>query len=199
MKEEVGAYMQQWYRNTHGVNCASNAEDMSVILEAYWILAAKRCVQAGRRGEMKTIEKLASTASLKHGHRDRNEIRDRGACEHPISGHLDRDLPIAYETYEKISSWCGGRFVDQVCMVIDRDVMGGLPSKIHEEMYRNVNDDARLQAYFEEDKQVRPMHLIGRQRRLRGCIESVCLGVDVASRKVATGLDVRRVLSFNHV
>lgn len=49
----------------------------------------------------------------------------------------------------------GGRFVDQVCMVIDRDVMGGLPSRIHEEMYRNVNDDARLQAYFEEDKQVR--------------------------------------------
>jgi hypothetical protein len=71
--------------------------------------------------------------------------------------------------------------VDQVCMVIDRDVMGGLPSKIHEEMYRNVNDDARLQAYFEEDKQVRPMHLIHRQRRLRGCMESVCLGVDGAS------------------
>jgi hypothetical protein len=49
VKEEVGAYMQQWYRNTHGVNCASNAEDMSVILEAYWILAAKRCVPVRRQ------------------------------------------------------------------------------------------------------------------------------------------------------
>lgn len=51
VKEEVGAYMQQWYRNTHGVNCASNAEDMSVILEAYWILAAKRCVCERRERE----------------------------------------------------------------------------------------------------------------------------------------------------
>lgn len=42
MKEEVGSFLKQWYRNTHGVNSASNAEDMSVILEAYWLLAAKR-------------------------------------------------------------------------------------------------------------------------------------------------------------
>lgn len=39
-------------------------------------------------------------------------------------------------------------------MVIDRDVMGALPNKINEEMYKSVNDDSRLQAYFEEDKQV---------------------------------------------
>lgn len=42
VKEEVGSFLKQWYRNTHGVNSASNAEDMSVILEAYWLLAAKR-------------------------------------------------------------------------------------------------------------------------------------------------------------
>jgi ribosomal protein S12 methylthiotransferase accessory factor YcaO len=42
VKEEVGVFMKSWYRNTHGVNSASNAEDMSVILEAYWLLAAKR-------------------------------------------------------------------------------------------------------------------------------------------------------------
>ncbi len=43
-KDEVGASLRQWYRNTHGVNSFSNAEDMSAILEAYWLLAEKRFV-----------------------------------------------------------------------------------------------------------------------------------------------------------
>uniref|UniRef100_A0A7S2V271 PDZ domain-containing protein n=1 Tax=Fibrocapsa japonica TaxID=94617 RepID=A0A7S2V271_9STRA len=43
-KEEIASFMKQWYRQTHGVNSSSNAEDMSAILEAYWSLAAKRFV-----------------------------------------------------------------------------------------------------------------------------------------------------------
>ncbi|KAG5184845.1 Mx2, Mx-like dynamin-related GTPase [Tribonema minus] len=43
-KENVGQALRRWYRATHGVNSASNAEDMSAILEAYWLLAAKRFV-----------------------------------------------------------------------------------------------------------------------------------------------------------
>ena len=41
-KEEVAAHLKTWYRATHGVNSAANAEDMCAILEAYWHLAAKR-------------------------------------------------------------------------------------------------------------------------------------------------------------
>lgn len=84
VKEEVAGNMKSWYRHTHGVNSASNAEDMSVILEAYWTLSAKR-------------------------------------------------------------------FIDNACMVIDRGILGALPGRINEELYKFVNDDSRLQAYFEED------------------------------------------------
>lgn len=41
-KEEVSAGLRSWYRASHGVNSAANAEDMAAILEAYWNLAAKR-------------------------------------------------------------------------------------------------------------------------------------------------------------
>ena len=86
VKGEVEEYMKEWYRTTHGVNSASNAEDMSVILEAYWLLSAKR-------------------------------------------------------------------YVDNACMVMDRSVLAVLPDRINEELYAFVNEDSKLQEYFEEDKE----------------------------------------------
>ncbi|CAN0415207.1 unnamed protein product [Ectocarpus fasciculatus] len=83
-KEEAGSFLRQWYRTTHGVNSFSNAEDMSAILEAYWLLAAKR-------------------------------------------------------------------FVDNVCMALDKKIMGAVANKMQEECYKFVHDDAKLGRFFEED------------------------------------------------
>ncbi|CAB1117299.1 unnamed protein product [Ectocarpus sp. CCAP 1310/34] len=83
-KEEAGSFLRQWYRTTHGVNSFSNAEDMSAILEAYWLLAAKR-------------------------------------------------------------------FVDNVCMALDKKIMGAVALKMQEECYKFVHDDAKLARFFEED------------------------------------------------
>jgi Dynamin GTPase effector domain len=73
--------------NATHTNSASNAEDMSAILEAYWLLAAKR-------------------------------------------------------------------FVDNVCMTLDKAVMGDVARHMQEECYRFVQDDARLARFFEEDSKL---------------------------------------------
>ncbi|KAJ8599711.1 hypothetical protein CTAYLR_004743 [Chrysophaeum taylorii] len=43
-KQHVAMSIRNWYRESHGVSSAANAEDMSAILEAYWTLASKRFV-----------------------------------------------------------------------------------------------------------------------------------------------------------
>ncbi|CAM9610022.1 unnamed protein product [Chrysoparadoxa australica] len=83
-KEHASASLKQWYRGTHGVNSFSNAEDMSAILEAYWLLAAKR-------------------------------------------------------------------FLDNVCMTIDKAIMGVVAQRMQEECYKFVQDEAKLERFFEED------------------------------------------------
>ncbi|CAM9868270.1 unnamed protein product [Discosporangium mesarthrocarpum] len=100
-KEEAGSFLRQWYRTTHGVNSFSNAEDMSAILEAYWLLAAKR-------------------------------------------------------------------FVDNVCMTLDKKIMGALAHRMQEECYKFVHDDVKLARFFEEDAKlvVRKKELTEKRDRL---------------------------------
>ncbi|CAM9520062.1 unnamed protein product, partial [Phaeothamnion confervicola] len=100
-KEEAGTFLRQWYRTTHGVNSFSNAEDMSAILEAYWLLAAKR-------------------------------------------------------------------FVDNVCMTLDKQVMGNVARRMQEECYKFVQDDAKLSRFFEEDAKLvaRKQDLVEKRDRL---------------------------------
>jgi interferon-induced GTP-binding protein Mx1 len=117
-KDEVGTSLRQWYRATHGVNSFSNAEDMSAILEAYWLLAAKR-------------------------------------------------------------------FVDNVCMTLDRRVMGAVARRMQEECYAFVQDDDRLTRFFEEDAQVvsRRTDLLQRRERLSRASAAMA---NVASQRSGT-------------
>mmetsp|Transcript_3290 Transcript_3290/g.4634 ORF Transcript_3290/g.4634 Transcript_3290/m.4634 type:complete len:751 (+) Transcript_3290:51-2303(+) len=101
MKAEATNELKKWYRQTHGVNSSSNAEDMSAILEAYWTLSARR-------------------------------------------------------------------FVDNICMGIDRTMLNSLASRIQEECYMFVHEDEKLKAFFEEDSQLvfKRKELISKQDRL---------------------------------
>jgi interferon-induced GTP-binding protein Mx len=46
------------------------------------------------------------------------------------------------------------RFVDNVCMTLDKAVMGDVARHMQEECYRFVQDDARLARFFEEDSKL---------------------------------------------
>uniref|UniRef100_A0A6V2RT65 Dynamin-type G domain-containing protein n=1 Tax=Heterosigma akashiwo TaxID=2829 RepID=A0A6V2RT65_HETAK len=101
VKQGAAQELQRWYRETHGVNSSSNAEDMSAILEAYWTLASRR-------------------------------------------------------------------FVDNVCMGIDRTMLNSLAGRIQEECYMFVHDEEKLAAFFEEDARLahRRRELLSKQERL---------------------------------
>jgi len=59
-----------------------------------------------------------------------------------------QDMCAILEAYWTLSS---KRFVDNVCMVVDREVMGKLSSSMQEQMFRFVRDDSKLESFFTED------------------------------------------------
>ena len=59
-----------------------------------------------------------------------------------------QDMCAILEAYWNLSS---KRFIDNVCMVVDREILGKLSSSMQEQMFRFVRDDSKLESFFTED------------------------------------------------
>ena len=59
-----------------------------------------------------------------------------------------QDMAAILEAYWTLAA---KRFVDNVCMTLDDKMLGALCRRMQEECYQFVHDDAKLEAFFEED------------------------------------------------
>lgn len=62
-----------------------------------------------------------------------------------------QDMCAILEAYWNLSS---KRFIDNVCMVVDREILGKLSQAMQEQMFRFVRDDSKLESFFTEDPQL---------------------------------------------
>jgi hypothetical protein len=67
-----------------------------------------------------------------------------------------QDMCAILEAYWNLSS---KRFIDNVCMVVDREILGKLSQAMQEQMFRFVRDDSKLESFFTEDPQLVQMRI----------------------------------------